>query len=195
MSGASVRQRSILIVSNSERFDVIVRKTLSRYRFTTIDFRKNTASARRRTLETQYDIVVINAPLPDEFGHEFALDLAEKSASSVLLVVPPEIYENVLEHVTDYGILVVPKTAPLERIDPAIRFLLATRGRVRQLERQLRAAAEKMEELRIVSKAKLLLVEKKHMTEDDAHRYIGKQAMDNGLSRKAVAQEIIEDLE
>ena len=51
-----------------------------------------------------------------------------------------------------------------------------------------------MEEIRIVSKAKILLVEKKKMTEDEAHRYIGKMAMDHGVSRKRIAEQLIEDI-
>ncbi|MBQ5375528.1 MAG: ANTAR domain-containing protein, partial [Lachnospiraceae bacterium] len=52
-----------------------------------------------------------------------------------------------------------------------------------------------MEELKTVSRAKILLMEKKHMTEEEAHRYIGKQAMNNGVSRGNMALEIIEDLQ
>jgi response regulator NasT len=50
-----------------------------------------------------------------------------------------------------------------------------------------------MEELRLVSKAKILLVEKKQMTEDEAHRFIGKQAMNRGISRRKIAEEILDD--
>ncbi|MBQ9443602.1 MAG: ANTAR domain-containing protein, partial [Lachnospiraceae bacterium] len=60
--------------------------------------------------------------------------------------------------------------------------------------RKRQAAEEKIEELRIVSKAKILLVEKKKMTEDEAHRYIGKQAMDRGVSRRRIAERILDDL-
>ena len=46
----------------------------------------------------------------------------------------------------------------------------------------------------MVSRAKLLLVEKKHMTEDEAHRYIGKLAMDGGVSRGIAARQIVEEI-
>ena len=39
----------------------------------------------------------------------------------------------------------------------------------------------------------LKLMEHRHMTEAEAHRYIGKQAMDHGMSRKRIAQEILDD--
>ena len=112
-----------------------------------------------------------------------------------MLAVPAEIYEAVLENVTDYGILVISKADPQNRIDMAVRFLAAARRRVRKLEKQLQSAAEKTEEVRIVSRAKLLLVEKKRMTEDDAHRFIGKMAMDHGISRRKAAEAVLDELE
>ena len=53
---------------------------------------------------------------------------------------------------------------------------------------------EKMEEIRLVNRAKLLLIEKKSMSEADAHRYLEKTAMDSGKKRIAVANDIIRDL-
>ena len=195
MARETDRPNAILVVSGSERFDAIVRKTLSGRRFSSIEFRKNIAAARQCFMERLFDIVVINCPLPDEFGYEFALDITERSNASVLLAVPSEIFEDVMNHVTDYGILVIPKSTVQERMDGALRLLMAVQKKIHRLEKQVQAAAVKMEELRVVSRAKLLLVEKRHMTEDDAHRLIGKQAMDEGVSRRRAAEKILDELE
>ena len=189
------KQYSILVVSGSEKFDALVRRVLTRGRFMQIEFHRNAASARRCLLEYEYDLVVINCPLPDEFGHELAIDTAQKWGASVMMVVPSEVYDNTLEYVTDMGVLALAKPTSQERLSQAVRYLAAVRGRIHELQQQVRRAAEKMEELRVVSKAKILLVEKKHMTEDEAHRLIGREAMDHELSRKRIAQQIIEDME
>ncbi|MCR4657237.1 MAG: ANTAR domain-containing protein [Lachnospiraceae bacterium] len=184
---------SILIVSSSEQFVMAVKRSLTG--FITIDVKKSASLARRSILERYYDLIAVNAPLPDETGEDFAIDAAEKSSASVLLVVPQEVFEDALTRVTDYGILVVPKPAPRGRIDAAIRYLTAVQNRMHDLEKKNTALEEKIEELRTVSKAKLLLVEKKHMTEDEAHKYIGKQAMDNGISRGRAAKMLLDELE
>ncbi|MCR5774766.1 MAG: ANTAR domain-containing protein [Lachnospiraceae bacterium] len=183
---------SILIVSSSGQFDALVRKSLAG--FMTIDIRKSAAMARRCILERYYDLVVVNSPLPDENGEEFCMDVTEKCGASVLLVTPQNVYEDVLEQVTDHGVLVIEKPSVPGRIDKAIRFLVAIQNRMHRLEKKTVNIEEKMEEIRIVSRAKILLVEKKEMTEDEAHRYIGKQAMGNGISRKRAAEQILEDL-
>ena len=48
-----------------------------------------------------------------------------------------------------------------------------------------------MNEIRLVNRAKWLLISELNMTEANAHRYIEKQAMDRCVSRRQVAEEII----
>ena len=36
------------------------------------------AEARRRMLESDFELIVVNAPLPDEFGHELCADAVER---------------------------------------------------------------------------------------------------------------------
>ena len=184
---------SILIVSASEQFVQLVKKSLMGFQM--IDIKKSTSSARRCILERYYDLVVVNAPLPDETGEEFVIDVTDSCSASVLLVTRQEVYEDALSRVTDHGVLVLPKPSPRGRIDKAIRFLVAVQNRMRELERKKLAAEEKLEELRIVNKAKLLLIEKNHLSEEEAHRFIGKEAMDHGISRGRAARRILDEME
>ncbi|MCR5160646.1 MAG: ANTAR domain-containing protein [Lachnospiraceae bacterium] len=190
MSKSEDTARSVLIVSASEQFTAAVKKMVKGVIM--LDSKKSAAAARRTILERYYDLVIINAPLPDEPGENLAIDVTRECKASVLLVTSGEVYEDVLEHVTDFGILVISKPLTFRRLDQAIRFLSAVQNTIRGLEKEIQSAHEKMEELRIISKAKLVLIEQMHMTEDEAHRYIGKQAMDNGISRRRAAERILD---
>ena len=53
------------------------------------------------------------------------------------------------------------------------------------------AGEGKLEELRVVSRAKCLLVEYLHIGEREAHRYIEKQAMDLRVTKKVIAEDIL----
>ena len=186
---------AILIVSGSEQFEAVVKRALPARCFTAIDVRRSATTARRCILERYYDIVVINAPLPDEPGISLALDIAEKSQASILIAAPAEVYEDVLDQVTDAGILAISKPMPHGRLGKALHLLIVFQSRLHRMAQKVEAAHEKMEEMRIVNRAKFLLMEQKHLTEEEAHRYIGKQAMNNGVSRKRIAQRILEDEE
>ena len=68
----------------------------------------------------------------------------------------------------------------------------SARERLRRFEKKTLSIEEKMEEIRLINRAKWLLIEKENMTEPEAHRYIEKQAMDHCVSRKTIAQQLIE---
>ena len=59
------------------------------------------------------------------------------------------------------------------------------------MEKKAATLEDKMEEIRIVNRAKWLLISELKMSENDAHRYIEKQAMDRCITRRAMAESII----
>ena len=61
-------------------------------------------------------------------------------------------------------------------------------ARLRQESLKLR---ESLDEIRLVNRAKAMLISNLNMTEAQAHRYIEKQAMDLRQNRKVIAQNIL----
>lgn len=189
------RQYALLIVSASEQFNTLVKRSIPNGSFDVIEIRKSISLAQRELLSRNYDVVVINSPLPDDLGVNFALDMSSRCASGILLVMPGEICDDVAEHVIDYGI--IPAAKPIDKmtISKCIRHLCADRDRIKGFEKKLSASDDKLEEMRVVNKAKWFLITNEEMSEEDAHRYIGKQAMDRCVSRKIIACEIIDKWE
>ena len=50
-----------------------------------------------------------------------------------------------------------------------------------------------MAEVRLISEAKLLLIQKKKLTEDEAHKYIERYAMNNRITIGLAARTIINE--
>ena len=69
-------------------------------------------------------------------------------------------------------------------------------GVLSQIERRLRREKKKpkarsWKEQNYISNAKLLLMERNHLSEEDAHRYIQKCSMDSGTSLTETAEMVI----
>lgn len=183
---------SVLIVSSSEQFNITVKKVLPDRRFDVIEIRKSASSARRELLVREYDLVVVNAPLTDGMGNEFVMDVVEKHSSGVILAVPTEVYASVNDHLIEYGVMTLPKPLKLAELERMIRLSIALNDRLRKVHVKLRMLNEKMEEMKIVSRAKIVLVER-GMSEADAHEYIIREAMNKGLTKRQVAEDIVDD--
>ncbi len=151
---------------------------------------QNAGDAKRKLMTSLPDILIINTPLPDDFGIELALDFSD-SAMGVLLLVKSEYYEQVSYKAEKYGILTLGKPITKQGLYTAAKLLTAIQAKLLKLEKKNRSLREKMVDIRTVNRAKWLLIEHMNMTEKDAHYYIEKQAMDTRLSRREIAENII----
>lgn len=168
---------------------------LSRLRFSPVAYAVSIAEAKRRQLENQFDLVIINAPLPDDFGLEFAEALCTDSSVGVILFVKAELLEQVSYKVEDYGVLTFPRPGTRQSITSAIRLAAATHNRLAAFEKRAVKLESKMKEIRLVNRAKWLLIDRYNMSEEDAHKYIEKTAMDNCATRGEIAENIIRTYE
>ena len=184
------RRCRALLVSSSEKFDGGMIPLLDGHGFS-VKKVKSCSEARRASVEESFDLIVIITPLPDEFGSGLAEDIATGSGSGVLLLTKAEHYPELCAALCPCGVLIMQKPTSAAAISQSVVLLRATRERLRRMEQRAATVEEKMEEIRIVGRAKLLLIEKLKMTEPDAHRYIEKTAMDRCISKRAVAESII----
>ncbi|MCR5503049.1 MAG: ANTAR domain-containing protein [Lachnospiraceae bacterium] len=192
MRNSTDSRNSVLIVSDSEKLNTFVQKILSENKNPEAVFKKSASTARREILTRAYDLVIINTPLPDETGIDLALDLSEQGTGIVLLCVSGEVAEEVRSRVSDYGIMVSAKPVSKPVLSKQVRYLFAIRDKIRKVEKKAQSLEEKMEELRTVNRAKWLLITKENLSEEKAHAKIMKTAMDSCISKRLVAEEIID---
>ena len=77
----------------------------------------------------------------------------------------------------------------------SVQLAAATHNRLMTLNRENEQLHRKLDEIRLVDRAKCLLIEHERLTEAEAHRTIEKQAMDQRLPRARVAQLILDRYE
>ena len=75
----------------------------------------------------------------------------------------------------------------------AVGLLLASQAKAERYRAENEKLRQKLEELRVVSRAKCLLVEYLHLDEESAHKYMERQAMEERKTRRAVAEEILRE--
>ena len=141
-----------------------------------ICFASSGSEARRMLVDGMFDLVLVNTPLPDEFGHELAQTVTHDTMADVILLAKAEIADSVAEKVEDDGVFVIPK--PLSRVlfTQALRMTRAARQRLTGLQSENRRLQQRIEDIRAVDRAKCLLIECCSMTEPEAHAYIEQQA-------------------
>ena len=180
---------SVLVVSPAGRGADFLASVFDAPTFDPVVNASSAGEARRLLSSEQYDLIAVNSPLPDETGIDFCIDAAQ-GPSGVMLFVKNDIYEIVSSQCTREGIFVIPKPNTQRNVAQSVTLLCAICERLRKYEKKTRTLREKMDSIRIVNRAKWLLIERLGMTEQDAHGYIEKEAMNRRTSRE-IAEEII----
>ena len=188
---SSERVYKVALVSSSEKFNGAMLPLLLKNRFSPISVYRDVKSARRVISKEKPDIVIINTPLPDDFGTSLALDVSETDGVCVLLFTRAENFSELSSVLAPYGVLTLPKPTSPELTEEVVELMCATRERLRRIEIKKSFAEERMEDIRVVNKAKWFLIEQLKMTEQEAHRYIEKQAMDRCVTKRVIAENIL----
>ena len=147
--------------------------------------------ARRRMLEADFELVIVNAPLPDEFGHELCAAAVEQTDAGVILLAKAAACDQLLGPMNAQGVLVVGKPFSGALFLQAVHMAAAGNHRLQRLRAENARIQAKLAQVRLVSRAKCLLIEFERLSETEAHRYIEKRAMDLRAPKITVAREII----
>ncbi len=156
-----------------------------------VSFATNISAAKRAKAQKHFDFIIINSPLTDGFGTDFAIDCGESKNTVVLQLVKTELYDEIYVKNSAYGVFTLPKPIQKQSMINALHWMITTKSKVARLESKAVSIEDKMQEIRLVNKAKWMLIDKEKMSEPDAHRYIEKEAMDRCIPKCAVAEEII----
>lgn len=151
---------------------------------TTSDFNE----ARRLATERSFNIIIADSG--DGYDTDFAINVAD-SYSTILLLVPNEHFDEISYRVEGYGILTITKPFEPFYLYNMMKIAIAVQYKVQVLSSQTTKLKVKMEEIKQVNRAKMLLMQNMKMTEQEAHRYIEKEAMDRGMKKTAISEEII----
>ena len=151
---------------------------------TTSDFNE----ARRLATERTFNIIIADSG--DGYDTDFAINVAD-SYSTILLLVPNEHFDEISYRVEGYGILTITKPFEPFYFYNMVKIAIAVQYKVQVLSSQTTKLKVKMEEIKQVNRAKMLLMQNMNMSEQEAHRYIEKEAMARGMKKTAISEEII----
>jgi len=185
------QRSSVLVVSQTDKAHNFITGILPPEQFEPVDAVHSAGEAKRLLINKPYDIVVINTPLKDDFGADLAIQITEDYNLGVLMMIKADHYDQVTDHVEDYGILTLSRPCTDHDIFQSLKLLAATRKRLRAMEEKTVRLEQKMKEIRLINRAKGILMERQHMTEAEAHRYLEKAAMDNCVKKADIAQNLI----
>lgn len=141
-------------------------------------------------------LAVINLPSQSALEElELPVSLVKNHRTGILILCSKEQYDSISEKVDDLGILVLARPTHPQMVLGAVKLLYTVYLSLSSLMEKTISLQNKYDDIRLINRAKLILIERFKMTELEAHKYIEKQAMDSCTTRRKVAEKIIRTYE
>lgn len=187
----AIIQHSVLIVSGTQKGAAIYTELLSPREFAPMTTALSGGDARRAFAAAATSLWLSTHRSRMNSGTSWQ-SISQKNSFPVSWSLQKRSFsDQVNDEMVPFGILTVQKPLSRPLFYQALHLLIATQNRWQRFDRENQKLRTKMEEVRIVARAKCILVEYLRMSEQQAHRYIEKQAMDMRTSKKDVAENIL----
>lgn len=156
-----------------------------------MDMAATLVDGRNKAREGDYDVILLYTPIEGHLGDEPAFQFASIGFATVLVITPEKVADRMRERLQGKGILLA--TTPLRKHEffSTLTAAAICSERTRDLIEENEQLREKLAEQKTIEQAKLLLVECLKLSEDQAHKYIEREAMELRESRLGVARRII----
>lgn len=189
------QQKDIFVVSSNENFYRYVKENLPDGDYRLAGDAQTGTEARQKLIGRSFPVILVNIPLPDENGAELAADLAERLPSGVIAVVKAEQAQVLRQSLEPQGVSVLGKPFPHTAFHQALYDAAVISARMQAVTAENVRLQMRLADLRIINRAKYALIQYLGMTEEEAHRYIEQQAMNQRITKRSAAENILKTYE
>jgi response regulator NasT len=145
--------------------------------------------------EENPEFIIINTPLADENGLDFAVKCSEATSACIVVIVKSDKADMVANKLVQYGIMVISKPINKHLFHHYLLFEECFRKRMTRFVNDNKKLRTQVETMKLVNRAKMLLMQNLRMTEGQAHHYLEKQAMDLRKSKYDIALSVLKTYE
>ena len=182
---------SVLLVSSSEQFNKNTINLLSDNIYVDLTVSTNIDQARRLIAERKFDIVIVDSPVNNDKGFYFVLSFCMSDEFQILVLAKQSDYDEAYFRLHDYGVFVLSKPIEEDLFIQTLRIMSITRDKITSVKQNNLSFKDKLDEIKLISEAKVLIVKNMHIDENEAHKLIEQNAMNLRITKKMSAEMFI----
>ncbi|MBQ5311286.1 MAG: ANTAR domain-containing protein [Oscillospiraceae bacterium] len=146
---------------------------------------------RQLVTEKSYDIIISVLPFGQGFGLDSVAYICGNTDSEQVVFSPSKVYDEVCSKTVGLNISILPKNVPPAIAENTVRRAIEVKKRLDAARSENDILRRRADEDKIVFRAKAVLIEYLKLSENDAHRFIQKRAMDRQTTLAQVAAEVL----
>lgn len=182
-------------MTSSEKTETFLKELLTEKGYLSLFSAKTSGEAKQLLRRDEFDLVIISAPLAGESGYSLATEIKAATIAEVLFVVNQEAFEEVSVYMETFGIYTLSKPVGKSMFFTCLKLIETAHSNALKLVNEKKILENSLEEQKLLARAKFVLIQYLAMSEDMAHKYIERQAMDMRCTKLEIAKNILKTYE
>lgn len=184
-----------LVISKNDRNAQAIKVLLEQEGYTELSIATSAVEAKKCIAIDDFNLIFIYTPLEDEVGLNLSVYLAERTYAGVFIALSEKTALQMQERLSASGVVTLNKPLTAEVLHQSISVWNTLAVRINLLERENEQLKSRLEEIKLIDRAKCVLMQCLAMSEPQAHKFIERQAMDLRISKKRVAEQVLNTYE
>lgn len=183
--------RRILLAVSGPKTEQVFADMIREWQQADLTVRTSSKEAWKDIQEATYSLIIVLSPLSDGQGYDLAR-MAANTGAGVIFACRPQAYDQALQKLEETGVYVFSTDMGRRVFQQALRMMYAVSLRLAREVPQTQLLQDRIRDLRMINRAKCLLIQYERMSEEEAHKTIEREAMNRQMSRRQIAEEILE---
>ena len=138
-----------------------------------------------------YGTVIVSTPLQDEFGLNFIAELHRRTSAGIIVLAKTDIADEVQTRINFTGAFVLARPFTKAALVQSVRMAVLAKENMRRLQDENTKLTQKLDDYKMINRAKCCLIQYLNFTEEQAERHIRKLAMDSRRTAREVAEDTL----
>lgn len=186
---------NVLIVSSSNKSKELLIQIVNESGDYDIEAVQDNSQCMEMIKKINFDLIIINSPLRDDYGDKLSKFINKNTKTSIILIVKNNSSQVDISSLESSGIYIMEKPLNKLLLINVINSYIIHRRRFNSIIIENEELKNKINNIKLIDRAKLTLIQYLKMSEDESHKYIEKQAMDLRITKVEVAKNILKTYE
>ncbi len=186
--------RRVLLADPDVDYRKRLKDLLAQHGYLVVAETEDSQSTLQAAFQTEPDVIIMEAKLPGSKGLEVARVIEEHHLAPVVLITSLNNREIIEEAKFSAVLGYLIKPVDEASLSPTLEMAIGIFKRLVRVGKENKRLKKELEERKLAEQAKRLLMEKKGLCEQEAHRYLQKLSMDRCSSLPKICQQVITSL-
>lgn len=182
---------NILIVSSSNKSKELLINIVKESGSYDIKAVEDSSQCMEIIKKINFDLIIINCPLRDDHGEKLSIFINKNTNTSIILIIKNNLSQVNISSLESSGTYIMEKPLNKLLLINVINSYIIHRRQFNSIITENEDLKNKINNIKLIDRAKLTLIQYLKMSEDEAHKYIEKQAMDLRITKVEVAKNIL----